>query len=296
MNTVSQDGSTALMEATKSGENACVELLLKSGADVKMIDRRGLTALMTAFDKDVVKTLLQHGASVNWANDEGLTPLLNVTRGGVGSAPEIVELLLKAGADANATDVNNTAVLAHAACKNMRLHDPKTVKIAIKRGTYVNIRNVCGQNSLEYYLAMSQERDEKLALLLFAAGELLDVGNVRGVVLIIGENGIRFDPVNHGQPVSVPDCLLQENPNISLKSICSRTIRQHLLTIDLHRNLFQRVPRFGLPPKLQKYLLFVTTLDLADGPLDNFTEEEFKLLGPQQKACRICYKRRGIDI
>ena len=300
INTASQDGSTALMEATNSGENACVQLLLKSGADVKMTDKRGLTALMMAFYKDVVKTLLQHGASVNWPNDEGLTPLLNVARGGVGSAPEIVELLLEAGADVNATDVNKTSVLAHAARVTRRLHDPKTVKLVIKRGAYVNIRNVCGQNSLKYYLAMSIERDEKLALLLFAAGELLDVRNIRRIVWRYGVKGIqlldRFDPTRNGQPVPVPDCLLQENPIICLKYFCRRAIRKHLLKIDLHRNLFQRVPRLGLPPKLQKYLLFETTLDLADGPLDNFKEEEFKLLGPQQKACRIYYKRHGIDI
>ena len=294
VNIANQNGSTALMEAANSGETVCLEMLLKRGADVNLTDRRGLTALMMASNKDTVTTLVQHGAPVNWANDEGLTPLLYVAKNGGGDASEVAEQLLESGADVNATDVNNTSVIAHAASVTRRLDDPKIVKTAIKWGAHVNIRNICGQNSLEYYLAMGRERDEKLALLLFAAGELLDVRNVRKVAYKYGVKHRklldRMNPDRHGSPVPVPDCLLEENPIIHLKSFCRRIIRQHLLETDLHVNLFDRVPRLGLPTKLQKYLLFETTLDLTNGPLDRFTKEEFALLGPEQKACRICYQ------
>ena len=294
VNIANQNGSTALMEAANSGETVCLEMLMKSGADVNMADRRGLTALIMASNKDTVTTLVQHGAPVNWANDEGLTPLLYVAKNGGGHAGEVAEQLLESGADVNATDVNNTSVISHAASITRRLHDPKIVKTAIKWGAHVNIRNVCGQNSLEYYLAMGMERDEKLALLLFAAGGLLDARNVRRVAYkyeVMHRKLLdRMHPDSHGSPVPVPDCLLEENPIIHLKSFCRRIIRQHLLETDLHVNLFERVPRLGLPTNLQKYLLFETTLNLTDGPFDKFTNEEFQLLGPEQKACRICYK------
>ena len=73
-------------------------------------------------------------------------------------ASEVAEQLLESGADVNATDVNNTSVIAHAASVTRRLDDPKIVKTAIKWGAHVNIRNICGQNSLVYYLAMGRER------------------------------------------------------------------------------------------------------------------------------------------
>ena len=300
VNIANKEGCTALMAATESGESDCLELLLKADADVNLVNRNQRTALTMARDKDQVLMLLQYGAPVNWANKVGLTALLYVGYDGDWKgfdAYELVELLLEAGADVNATDINNSSILFHAACTTDRFVDPKVVKVAIKRGVHVNIRNLCGQNSLEYYLAMAWERDEKLALLLFAAGELLDVNNSRKVVYKLDGMGTQpldlMDPKGNGRPVAVPDCLLDKNATIYLKSFCRKVIRQHLMKIDLHTNLFERTPRLGLPRQLQRYLLYETTLDLERRC--NLTIEEFDLLGPKQKACRICYKLHSVD-
>ena len=299
VNTVNKEGRTALMEAVESSENTCVKLLLKAETDVNIIDRFGCTALMMSSNTDQVEMLLQYGAPANWANEVGMTVLLYVARDGRHNAHELVERLLEAGADVNATDVNNSSILAYAACATDRFLDPKAVKVAIKQGARVNVRNICGQNSLEYYLAMGWERDEKLALLLFAAGELLDVRNVRRIGYRLDDMGTkplnRMDPNIHGSPVPVPDCLLDKNQTICLKSSCRKTIRKHLLKIDLHTNFFQRIPKLGLPSQLQKYLLYATTLDLTEDRGDLYKEEMY-LLGPKLKGCRICYKLHNMSI
>ena len=197
----------------------------------------------------------------------------------------------------NARDMNNSSILAYAACATDRFLGPKAVKVAIKQGARVNIRNICGQNSLEYYLAMGRERDEKLELLLFAVGELLDVRNVRRFSYRLdGPKPVEcMDPDRPGSPVAVPDCLVDENQTICLKSFCRKAIRKHLLKINLHTNLFERTPRLELPGQLQDYMLYGTTLDLKEGGID-ITNEEFDLLGSKEKDCRICYKLHNMNI
>ena len=48
---------------------------------------------------------------------------------------------------------------------------------------------------------------------------------------------------------------------ISLKNLCRISIRFHLLRIHSEMNLFCTVRQLGLPPQLQRYLLFYVTLD-----------------------------------
>ena len=48
---------------------------------------------------------------------------------------------------------------------------------------------------------------------------------------------------------------------VSLSHLCRGTIREHLLDLDPHENLFVRVPRLGLPSTLQRYLLFDETFE-----------------------------------
>ncbi|KAK3711278.1 hypothetical protein RRG08_000997 [Elysia crispata] len=63
-----ENGTTALMLASISGEITVVEALLQNGADIDAKDGRGWTALNHAFQKGhlhVVKYLCDHGASVD---------------------------------------------------------------------------------------------------------------------------------------------------------------------------------------------------------------------------------------
>ena len=65
-----------------------------------------------------------------------------------------------------------------------------------------------------------------------------------------------------GRSTKVPEYLLQRE--ISLKSWCREAIRNHLLDLDPHTNLFIRVPLLSLPSLLQRYVLFELSLEEDD--------------------------------
>ena len=48
---------------------------------------------------------------------------------------------------------------------------------------------------------------------------------------------------------------------IFLKNICRQAIREHLLHLDQHENLFVRVPHLGLPSSLNSFLFNYMFLD-----------------------------------
>lgn len=98
--------SSALARAVMTDIHA-VELLLKHGADVNAADSRGKTPLahvqdwygpVTAFN--IAAMLIRHGADVNAVDNAGEPVLLDIARAGL---PEVVELLLKSGANPNQT-------------------------------------------------------------------------------------------------------------------------------------------------------------------------------------------------
>ncbi len=91
-----------LMRAALEGDLAEMRRLLDEGADVNAANDSGATALMWAVD-DLAKTrlLVDRGANVNAKSDDGRTPLL-IAAGFRGNAP-VVTLLLEHGANPSAT-------------------------------------------------------------------------------------------------------------------------------------------------------------------------------------------------
>lgn len=109
VNGTDQLGKTALHTAAMTGDCAMTKVLVLNGAEVDAADTFGATPLMEAVGSgaDIVKCFIDQGADVNRPAKGGLTPLMrSVWRGG----PEIVELLLDAGADTSLqTDCGDTA-------------------------------------------------------------------------------------------------------------------------------------------------------------------------------------------
>jgi hypothetical protein len=97
------DGDMPLYHATNS-THATVErtkLLLAAGADPNAAGRRGTALHAAGRDADIVRTLLQGGARPDIVDRDGVTPLSMACDK---NWPDIVELLLDAGADVQTCD------------------------------------------------------------------------------------------------------------------------------------------------------------------------------------------------
>ena len=123
-----------LIEAVKAADEAAVRTMLTRRVDVNTPEADGTTALHWAVDGDhpeLVELLLRAGASVKAANRYGVTPLwLACTNG---SAATVV-LLLKAGADPNTALPEGETVLMTAA----RTGKLDAVKALVEAGAAVN--------------------------------------------------------------------------------------------------------------------------------------------------------------
>jgi uncharacterized protein len=125
-----------LIEAVKAADESAVRTILTRRVDVNTPEADGTTALHWAVDGDhpeLVELLLRAGASVKAANRYGVTPLwLACTNG---SASTVV-LLLKAGADPNTALPEGETVLMTAA----RTGKLDAVKALVEAGAAVNAR------------------------------------------------------------------------------------------------------------------------------------------------------------
>src|ERR1700739_807217 len=102
---LSAAGDTRVSDAAMQGDRDAVRSLLAQKADVNAPQGDGSTALHWAAFKDdleMAKMLLASGASVKATTRIGaITPLLMAAKNGNAG---MIELLLKAGADANSAD------------------------------------------------------------------------------------------------------------------------------------------------------------------------------------------------
>ncbi len=108
-------GDTALIFASRTGHSRTASFLLENGASINLKNKKGNTALAVAakHDKvDVVEALLKEGAEVRVRDKKGRTPLHRAVAGtwltdgnGVRSKEKIVKMLMRAGANPNAKDI-----------------------------------------------------------------------------------------------------------------------------------------------------------------------------------------------
>ena len=161
-------GDTPLNAATTHGNKAMVELLLSRGADVNARVTTGGIALHTAVDNGfqaVAETLLRQHANVNahfpTANREE-TPLhLAVKK----SYPNLASLLLKYGADINATNSDGRTPLFHA----INFSRPELVQKLLTAGANPNLQSAEGRTPLSY--AAEQGNSEMIQMLLAAKAD-----------------------------------------------------------------------------------------------------------------------------
>ena len=284
-----EKGFTALILAAKNGHDECVDLLIKSGADVNAWDLFGTTALMRATDDNHVQCLMlliEAGPDVNVATLSSLKGRTALNRAIKWGHIKCVDLLLNAGADVNnfKEDTNSALILALHSCygpvannlwqlqdnfvsRSVEMSLPeshfkrpleeeadvnkalKCLKLLLQSGAHVNITNKYHHNALQCYIAECEPVVEELAMVLLAAGEIIEGTTVEMIE--------RFGRL---RSVEIPEFLQMNKDELNLKDMCRETIRKHLLHLDRHANLFQRIPNLQLPSLVTDYLLFDVTL------------------------------------
>lgn len=133
--TSTQKQRTPLHYAARFGHIKSVEILLRMGADINAVTKKGLTALIYAAkhgDFDMMKFLLDRGADVNLADINGRSALLHAVNHG---QHECVRLLLDYGADINqiCTEDNCTPLTLSARDNHL-----KCLNVLIEYGADVN--------------------------------------------------------------------------------------------------------------------------------------------------------------
>jgi len=123
-------GVTAMMFAAICGSTEVIDRLTEAGADVNAQDLDGRSVLIEALttENDIpvstIQSLVVAGAAPNIRISGGVTPLMLAAAG----EPEVLQMLIDAGADVNAQDDRGTTALLRAA------HMPENVSILSAAG------------------------------------------------------------------------------------------------------------------------------------------------------------------
>ena len=279
VNAKNRDGLTALMHAAVDGIHGSVKLLLEAGADVNSQNSNCESPLhAAAYGSKVycppcnqcqvilcnaaegtdqcMELLLSAGADVNLRDVYGHTPLI---ASALICDVKCLDLLIRSGSDVNATDNDGVTPLMivaglrfftlHIVCPSDAIKISKNAlsccKLLLKAGAHVNITSFANFTAYDLNIDNSSKAPEdmqylyhEIQRLLYAAGEY---------------QWVQTNPAVH----------LNQVPQ-SLKDICRSSIRNHLLCLDQHCDLFRQIPLLRLPNVIKAYLLFNTSLDIDE--------------------------------
>ena len=282
------DNLTPLNVAAGNGKKEILELLIEKGADVNKIHFTPAIFVAAYFDRyDCVDVLLKTGADVN------ASTLMMTAQCGKNTC--LIQLL-QAGADVNATGDKGCPALylasisGHVSCVNTLIQAGANVNIKTKLGESVLcsvVREICclgTEISQKFNRIVNLIECVKLLLQAGAEVNLVEPKNsnslcylfylmniwgipiYRTMVLLLYAAGETLDDINVDESEENTRCVLEylDKGEICLKVFCREAIRKHLLAINLHDNLFGRVPRLGLPQILTQYMLFNLSLNEAE--------------------------------
>lgn len=147
--------------AIKNGDTKGLDDILKSNTGIDLndsVDNFGYNLLFTAIDNnqpECCKVILSHGIDINTRNSAGETPLhIAALQGEI----EGCRLLLNYGADINATDEDDSTPL-HNAVFSGRLYRHDTIALLINNGANVNAKLWNGSTVLHLLAQLGHSED-----------------------------------------------------------------------------------------------------------------------------------------
>lgn len=160
------------MRAAAKGFPESVELLIEEGADISERDCRGETPLMLVarsqyyVQSAMIRVLLKHGARLQDVNNQKQTALVIAASHG---QPEIVPILIEAGADVNCKGANGETPLMRAASRH-REERSEMIRTLLDRGAHVQDVNQQGMSAL--MMAATPGPTESIELLIAAGADI----------------------------------------------------------------------------------------------------------------------------
>ena len=279
---------TATYYAAEFGYDKSLRLLLEAGADVNGAFGNTASLLLGAVGNgnlECAGLLIEAGADVNKTDHQGITPLIGAAFQG---SYECLEMVIDAGADVNINNVtvnrrNNYALDAGRSTIAFAVRSSndslRKIRLLLRCGARINLRGADGLNVLEFIIGLERADVRKyvfhtiancrshvpkdVLMLLFAAGETIDDTTVS---VRLGPSIVQAD---------VPEYLLEMEENLELKNLCRKAVRQHLIDLDPHAHLFNRIPKLGLPSLLNEYLLYECNIDDDDDNDDNSDDDSY---------------------
>jgi ankyrin repeat protein len=141
VNATEDFGTTSLMEAASTGNAACVEVLIRAGADVRAENQFDDQAIHRASDPEVAALLVPAGADVNSVTGEGGFPLKSAADAG---DTVLVRGLLRLGARVETT--TSGAIALHSAASQDHIG---VMRLLLDAGSDPNALDVDGQPPLD---------------------------------------------------------------------------------------------------------------------------------------------------
>lgn len=165
-------GRTALWWAAFKQSLRSTKTLLRSGADVALVDTNGISPLHNAAkskDAALVEVLLRHGADPHWATSFGWTALHFAARF---SDVEILRILLRFGSPIDSTDCVGDAPITHA----VRKISHEILSELLLHGADTAVKTVSGLSLL--HVAAGWGDSKTMNILMEAVGTEIDPGTL----------------------------------------------------------------------------------------------------------------------
>lgn len=155
------------------GDYRVVDYVLNLGVDPNIrLDEQGNTLLtkFTFTSPEQIRSILAQGTDPNLRNNNGETPLMRLVSTRF-TPPEVIEILLTAGAQIDATDkIGRSVLFTVIENKNAAI-----AKVLVERGANVNLRDA--HNQTPFLLAMEAENIEIIKLLIKSGADVNTVND-----------------------------------------------------------------------------------------------------------------------